>query len=303
MTRPALHPTPRGRDVLREQVRAVGLALRWPAAVAAALALAATLLIAREVAGEGGAVDFAPERQVLPGALGLLLPVLVWQGERRFGAGFLWTLPVDRRRHALARVFAGWVWLMAAVALFVLWLLLFSLATGDGVLAAETVRFVPAGTLPELTPVDPETVRTALRAPQPLLWLVPFTAATATYLLGSALALAVHHPVRWIAGSAAALFLAGAATLLSEAEWLRMGPSRLLRSFLYGPWGADALFTARTASLTVRTLFATGEWKDVWLGPPVADLGQWAAATLLWTGAGLAALLAAAARHRERRRA
>jgi hypothetical protein len=37
----------------------------------------------------------------------------------------------------------------------------------------------------------------------------------------------------------------------------------------------------------------------VWRALP--DLGDWAAATLLWTGAGLIALLAAACRHRERR--
>jgi hypothetical protein len=37
----------------------------------------------------------------------------------------------------------------------------------------------------------------------------------------------------------------------------------------------------------------------VWRALP--DLRHWAAATLLWTGAGLMALLAAASRHRERR--
>jgi hypothetical protein len=39
----------------------------------------------------------------------------------------------------------------------------------------------------------------------------------------------------------------------------------------------------------------------VWRALP--DVGQWAAATLLWTGAGLVALWAAASRHREGRRA
>ena len=55
--------------------------------------------------------------------MGALLPIAVWARDERFGPGFLWTLPVDRRRHALTKVLAGWVWLMGGVALFVLWLL------------------------------------------------------------------------------------------------------------------------------------------------------------------------------------
>ena len=39
----------------------------------------------------------------------------------------------------------------------------------------------------------------------------------------------------------------------------------------------------------------------VWWAVP--DLADWRIATLLWTGAGLLALWAAASRHRERRRA
>ena len=52
--------------------------------------------------------------------------------------------------------------------------------------------------------------------------------------------------------------------------------------------------------LHTQATLATGRTVTVWRALP--DLGQWAAATLLWTGAGLAALWAAASRHRERRR-
>jgi len=71
------------------------------------------------------------------------------------------------------------------------------------------------------------------------------------------------------------------------------------KPLLYGPYGLDALFTARTESLHTEALLSTGERVAVWRGLP--DLRQWAAATLLWTGLGLAALWAAASRHRERR--
>ena len=296
----ALHPTPRPRDVAREQLRAVGLALRVPAAAAAVVVAVATLFITLEVVGEGGSIRFAPEEQMLPGVLGLLLPFAVWRGEERFGAAFLWTLPVERRRHALARVFAGWAWLMGAVALFVLWLLAAALLTGASVLGEETVRLLPASSLPATGSVDPAALRTALRAPQPLLWLVPFTAATAAYLLSSALALGIRHPLRWLAGTVLALFFVALALELAGDQRLRLAPSRLLHSLLYGPYGVDALFTARSESLRTEALLSTGERVVVWLGTP--DPARWAAATLLWTGLGLAALWAAASRHRERRR-
>ena len=58
---------------------------------------------------------------------------------------------------------------------------------------------------------------------------------------------------------------------------------------------------ARTASLDTAAILTTGERVRVWSAVP--DLTHWRTATLLWTGAGLLALWAAASRHRERRRA
>jgi hypothetical protein len=302
MSARTLHPTPRSRDVLREQVRAVGLSLRLPALAAAALAAVATLLVAGEALRGGGPAGFAPQHQILPGVVGLLLPVAVWRGEAPFGDGFLWTLPVDRRRHALTRVLAGWAWLMAAVALFVLWLAGMVLLTGGNPLGEAAMRAVPAA-LAETGVVDGAAVRTVRWTPHPLLWLVPFTAATATYLLSSALALGVRRPGAWIAGAVLALAVlavaADTAGRAAEAEWLVFAPSRVLASFLYGHLGLARLLTAGSDFVTVRVPLPTGESVAVWHGPP--DVRAWAAATLLWTAAGLAALWAAAFRHRERR--
>jgi hypothetical protein len=136
--------------------------------------------------------------------------------------------------------------------------------------------------------------------PKPLLWLVPFTAATGTYLLASALALGTRHPLRLIVGTVFGFFLLVALGETTNAEWLLKG-DQVLGWLVDGPYGVDALLTARTESLQVAATLSTGETVVVWRALP--DLRHWATATLLWTGAGLLALGAAASRHRERRRA
>ncbi len=305
MSESALHPTPSTREVLLAQIRAVGLALRWPAAVAA-VALALATAIAVNELRTGVVIDFQPQQFLLFGAIGLLLPFAIWMREDRFGSGFLWTLPVDRRRHALVRVAAGWIWLMAAVMVLVLWLLALALASGENPLAAETLLLLPAevrermGTFPFPSPdaLDPAVLEPTRWRPQPLLWLTPFTAATGAYLLASAVALGIR--LRWLAAALLGLFLVGVVAEATDVEWLMHAPHNYLRPFLLGPWGLDALLTARTVFLKVGTTLSTGEAAVVWRGVP--DVGQWAGATLLWLAAGLAAVHAAAFRHRERRR-
>lgn len=302
MTQTALHSTPRARAVAREQLRAVGLSLRTPALVATALAALATTLVAVDHLRGGAPVRFSPEHQMLPGIVGLLLPIAVWKGEERFGAGFLWTLPVDRRLHALARVAAGWAWLMGAVALFVLWLLGLALVTGGGILEEATLHYLPSFASPPPEGVEPAVVRSMPWRPSPLLWAVPFTAATGAYLLSSALALGVRHPLRWIVGPALGLLLVHALGAAASARWLADLPALVLETLFLGPYGLDALFTARTESLKIEAILrTTGEPVVVWRGLP--DLADWATATLLWTLAGLAAVWAASRRHRENRRA
>lgn len=296
-----LHPTPRPLDVLREQVSVMGYALRQPGALAALLLVAAGaagMTIAAVHTGE--VVGFHPEQLMLPGVAGLLLPVYVWRGEERFGAGFLWTLPVDRRQHALARVGAGWIWLMAAVALFVLWILGLALATGGNVVGEETLRlFHPADIYAASGTLQPGAWRTVQHAPEPLFWLVPFTSATACYLLASAVALGTRHPLRWVVGAVLGVVLVRTAGEALGAEWLHGGVGRLVGGLLGGPYGFDTMLTVRTEILKVGTTLTTGEPAELWRALP--DPAQWATATLLWTCAGLLALWAAASRHRDDR--
>lgn len=238
-----LHPAPRWRDVVLEQVRIVGPSLRIEALVTAAVLAVATFAIGREILAGGPGFD---SDETFPTALvAFLFPFALWRREKLFGPGFLWTLPVDRRRMALAKVFAGWVWLMAALAFFVAWLLVLGLP----------------GRVP----------------PMQNLTRIPFTATTALYLFGSALVLGLRHPLRWLFGAAGLFFLLGG---LSNALEPRYGMDTLL--------GSQALFGASEAAWnTWRTLPA---------------LARWAITAILGCGTGLAALWAAASRHRERRR-
>ena len=294
---------PRLRAVLREQLRATGLALRGAALAAAALAALATIVIAGQIASGGAGVNFFSWLSV-PGLMGALLPIAVWGGDGRAGPGFLWTLPVDRRRHALTRVLAGWVWLMGGVALFSLWILALTLASGGPALPVETLHVLTAQ-VPASARLDAAALRTVVWAPGPLIWAVPFTGATAAYLLASALALASRHPLRWVIGIVLANLFASIASEVGSTHprvgWLADAPARALQSLVEGRYGLDTLLTARAASLDNTMTMLSGESRVVWSAVP--ELGHWGTATLLWTGASLLALWAAASRHRERRRA
>jgi hypothetical protein len=288
------HATPPLRDALVAQMGLVGFALRTPAFVAALLVAVATGVILFDAE----ALAFRPEHYVMPGLLGILLPISVWRGETRFGGGFLWTLPVDRRHHALARVFAGWLWLMGAVVLFVLWLLTLAILTGGSVLAPEVRAVLP--TYQALVTFDPGALQHVRWTPDPRLWLVPFAAATCAYVFASALTLGTRQPLRWIVGGLLGGLLLVAAGDVSSSDRLLGLSDRIYVALLHGPYGIDALLTARTETLQVAATFTTGETRIVWRGLP--NPGEWALATLGWTTAGLGLLWLAASRHAEQRR-
>ena len=230
-----------------------------------------------------------------------MLPIGVWVGDERFGTGFLWTLPVDRRWHALIKVLAGWVWLMGAVALFVLWLLALALLSGGNVFSEETLRVLPSfsGAAPRIS--TRARCRTCGGRGDGCSGWSRSPRRPARTCSASALALGTRHPLRWIAGTLLGLVLLVVVKNAANVELPVNGYDGLLAWLMRGPYGIDALLTARTESLQVSATLSTGETVVVWRALP--DLGQWAAATLLWTGAGLVALVAAASRHRESRRA
>jgi hypothetical protein len=176
MSAVTLHATPRWSDAVLEQVRVTGLSLRRDALVVVAAVLGVgTILVVGEILTGGPGFD---SEETIPTALfSFFYPFLVWRHDKRFGPSFLWTLPVDRRRLALAKVLAGFVWLMVAVAFLVTWLL-----------ALALLADVPPG-------------RTVMR--------IPFVATIGAYLLGSAVVLGLRHAVRWTLGTIGFLFLKG----------------------------------------------------------------------------------------------
>ncbi|HJQ39979.1 MAG TPA: hypothetical protein VKB93_22780 [Thermoanaerobaculia bacterium] len=168
-----MNATPRFRDVVLEQIRIVGLSFRIVALVVAVVLAVGTFAIIADILGGGPGFDSS---ETLPTPLfSFLIPFAVWRHDRPFEPAFLWTLPVDRRRLALAKVFAGWVWMMALLGVVAAWVFVLSL-----------IAHAPA-------------LLMVLR--------IPVIATIATYLFGSAFVLGVRHPLRWLLGAAGVSFL------------------------------------------------------------------------------------------------
>ncbi|HYW32570.1 MAG TPA: hypothetical protein VE869_13820 [Gemmatimonas sp.] len=300
MTRTQL---PQPRAVLMAHVRAIAFALRVPLLIAPVFAIVATIFLAIQIANGDMTGNLYAEPSALPSIIGALLAIAVWVREERFGPGFLWTLPVDRSRHALIKVLAGWLWLMAGVALFALSVMVLALVYDGGVLPVRSLQVLIAPVTSQ-EPLDPAALRTEQWAPGPLIVLVPFVSATATYLLASAFMVGVRHPLRWIVGAVVTFPVASAISHVGSRMlgmlWMTHLPERAVTGLLEGRYGLEALVTLRTWSLDRRMHLTSGERIHVWSAVP--DLGDWRIAALLWTGAGALAVWFAASRHRERRR-
>jgi len=299
MTSTQLHNTRLFGQVVREQFRATALSLRTYAIVGAALGALATFLAFADYFYRGVGTEFAPMMSLIPGFAGVILPMVLWQRERQFGAGFFWTLPVDRSRHAFAKVFAGWLCLMIPTAAFVLWLLVLALITKGNLSSDEIVRVLPTPIEPPTGTLDPSMLHTVRWIPDKAFWFVPFTAATATYVLVSGIMLGLRHPFRWIIGAAAGIFLIAAVGqgIGDDAFWIKM--QSVVEPLVSGPYGLDAVLSARSESLHTQIILSNADRATVWLALPVVR--DWIIATLLWTGLGTAGLCAALFRHRERR--
>lgn len=286
---PPLHPAPRWRHAIGAHLHAVGLAARPSLVAVGAGGLALAALGALDSLRTGRGVPLVPEVAIAVALAALLWPVTVWKGENGLRRSYLATLPLDRRRHALAKVAAGWAWLVAATGVALLGMLALALATGGAVGVDELrvlARDVPRGALP--TDLDALARRWTTPRWQ---WAVPFTGATVAYLFGSAVVLARPRVRRWLAalgvGATVAFVLTtaeyGAGGLGGAGE----GLARTLEAVVLGRYGLASLF-ATTNATTLTT--AVGE-VTLWGDPPT--LGVWALASLLWLGLAAASVLAA----------
>ena len=98
-----------------------------------------------------------------------------------------------------------------------------------------------------------------LWAPEPRLCLASFTSAN---LLASTLGLATRYPLRWIVGSVIGFYIVSGVGDPANAVWLGNALERLLDSLFEGPYGLDALLTARTTFLNIEATsrLATERW-------------------------------------------
>lgn len=294
MTEHVVSRQPAARVVVVEQVRAVGLATRRELLVVAGMLV--LLLLALSVIGlapsvrvqvDGDLFILNPEDLgYLALMVGVVFPLAVWKGEVPFGDTQLWSLPVDRPRHALVKVGAGWVWLMGLVAVGLLVVCAGILVSGGSIGVTGTRLLI----------VDPAAGTTAAMpwSTPWWQWLLPFTAASTAYLFATALVLGTEHPWRW---AAAAWLLFMAAAVVADVGrqagilWLEGALQFVfLESFdLVASTGVDTL-RGRVQVPGDRPIFG-------WYGLPT--LGRWTSTTAAWMGLGLVGVWVAAARHRE----
>lgn len=292
MTDGTIGRTPAMKAVWMEQLRVVGLAIRREAGLAglvvalASLAVIATsrLPVLQAIFNEDmHELVFDPAVSpwmFLPVLAALLLPLVVWKGERRFGDTPMWSMPVDHRRHALLKVGAGWVWLMVILGAAFVWATLTTLVSG-GALGVDEVRLLlldPAGA-PAGTPGSMESVNWTTPWWQ---WVLPFTSASAAYLLASTLMLSTARPVFWAVG----LWVAGAVVLgigeIWDIGWMQ-------RTTEFVAWYIGGESFARGVQLP------TG-WEVVWTLVPTIQM--WMASAAFWISLGLVGVLVASARPR-----
>ena len=292
MTDSTVGRIPAMKAVWMEQLRVVGLAIRREAALAGlvvALASLAVIAISRlpvlqAIFNEDmHRLVFDPAEtpwMFLPVLAALLLPLVVWKGERRFGDTPLWSMPVDHRRHALLKIAAGWVWLMAILGAAFVWATLTTLVSG-GALGVDEVRLLlldPARASAG-TPGSMESVSWATPWWQ---WVLPFTSASAAYLLASTLVLSTARPVFWAVG----LWFAGAVVLgigeIWDIDWMQ-------RTSEFVAWYIGGESFARGVQLPTGRAVA-------WTLLPTVQM--WMVLSAFWISLGLVGVLVASGRPR-----
>lgn len=126
--------------------------------------------------------------------VGAFWPLGVWRADSPGQRGYFWSLPVDRRRHTLMRVGAGWVVLVTVCLLI--------MTTAVLAMAPSAIRF--------------EQLRLDLSGA----WQ-PFATATLAYLVISALTVLFESPVRSLAFiwlGVLGLFIVGEVTDLDQID-------------------------------------------------------------------------------------
>ena len=239
MTTNTSHEPPRAAAVFQLQLRKIGRVLR-PELIGLAVILSPTALMALGLLMQrDAALDYPQELSFLLPAAAFLLPFRLWSKERLFDRGDFQLMPVERRRHVLIRVCAGSVWVLGLAAAIVLLFNLLALAAGSPTIGAAA-----------------------------WLWLVPLGSVATAYLMGSALVLALRHPLRWSVGLVLACALFSAFNLSAPLD-------PMIQIILQSDLGLERVLTGGASSTA------------------------WIVALLFWFGLGLIAVALTSLRHRE----
>ncbi|HYE43058.1 MAG TPA: hypothetical protein VEA15_06645 [Caulobacteraceae bacterium] len=285
---PEASAAPGGWAVFIEQVKTIGLGLRREGLALGALVVVVTVIALNDVLEDGAQLDFPTDASFVLPLMALLAPFAVWKGERLFRGAHLWTLPVDRQQHALTKMLAGGVWMLAAAVGMILWLMLLAVAT-DGAIFGPHDRLLLTGPITDV--VQPGQVKTVAWTTPAWQWASLFTGTAIAYLLSSAVVIGLRYPLRWVAGC---VFLL---TFLSLA-WSEDLFEDLLEMLVMGPVGIDYVLSGGAEGLDVAVRLADGQRATAWRAFPTA--GPWALATGFWFIVSAALVWLAAWRHRER---
>jgi hypothetical protein len=213
--------------VATEQFRSVGLVLRKEALFfVGALILVAVLVLVAVVrathepsAHHDAGFAFAATGAIPMILVGALLPFGVWRSEDPARRAYHWSMPVARGPHTIMKLLSGWLWLMIASIVYIVFIITLSL--GMSILTGAPNRLVE-------TPAWE--------------WLVAFTGPTLAYLLTSIAAVGSERAWRWIGGLIVGYWVLMGAFLsfgLSEA-------AQLLRIILEGAAGLEVALVAQS---------------------------------------------------------
>lgn len=239
MNKKMRHEPPRAIAVFQLHLGKIGRILR-PELIGLALILSPTALMALGLLmSRDAALDYPRELNFLLPVGAFLLPFRLWSRERLFDRGVFMLMPVERRKHILIRACAGAVWALGLAAAVVLLFNLLALAGDSPTIGAEIWQ-----------------------------WLVPLGSVATAYLVGSALVVALRHPLRWSAGLGLAFVLFTAFDLLAFSR-------PVIQALVSGDLGLERLVMGGASS------------------------AAWAVALLFWFGLGLTALALASLRHKE----
>ncbi|WP_374275833.1 hypothetical protein [Brevundimonas sp.] len=261
------------------QFRLMVPGLRLEAALVIGFITVISLAVATGYIEPGPIQDFAVVPVALMFVAGFALPWTLWKQTPAFGPTPFAAMPIGRHAHMVARMTAGWLWAMAAVAVVLAWVGLLAITTTGEIVLTEVRRLVS----------DPTAGPVARIAPW-WSYVTPFAAVTVSYALGTAWVLGLRRPAVWLIGIVVAALVG-----------LELGPDDLVARALQwlgiGPVGLDHLITGGLERLDIELTLPDGSRVIAWSGLP--KLQDWILALLFWAAVTFSAVTVALLRPRD----